>query len=195
MADPRAADTDQPSAQATYRFPFQVSSGGPLRTGPGGAWWATHTPDGAGTLRLAGCGPRAVEATAWGPGRHWLLRQVPPLLGASDRPDRFVPCHEVIRRLWSTGPLRLGRTDRVFDALVGAVLGTRVQVEMARRSLVLLAARNGEPAPGPWPQLRVMPSPARLAGLTYPELHRCGIERSRAEVLRRVAAETPRLEA
>jgi 3-methyladenine DNA glycosylase/8-oxoguanine DNA glycosylase len=83
----------------------------------------------------------------------------------------------------------------VFDAVVGAVLGTRVQVEMARRSLVLLAARNGEPAPGPWPQLRVMPSPARLAGLTYPELHRCGIERSRADVLRRVAAETPRLEA
>jgi 3-methyladenine DNA glycosylase/8-oxoguanine DNA glycosylase len=83
----------------------------------------------------------------------------------------------------------------VLDAAVAAVLGNRVQTVLARRSLTLLRLRHGEPAPGPWTQLQLLPSAARLASLSYPELHLCGLERVRAELLRRLGVEASRLEA
>jgi 3-methyladenine DNA glycosylase/8-oxoguanine DNA glycosylase len=53
--------------------------------------------------------------------------------------------------------------------------------------------RWGEPAPGPG-GLRLLPEPQLLASLGYYELHVVGVEKRRADALKRVAAHASRLE-
>jgi 3-methyladenine DNA glycosylase/8-oxoguanine DNA glycosylase len=53
----------------------------------------------------------------------------------------------------------------------------------------------GEAAPGPHPGLLLPPDPATVAGTPYWVFHPFGVEAKRADALRRVAAEAPRLEA
>jgi 3-methyladenine DNA glycosylase/8-oxoguanine DNA glycosylase len=61
--------------------------------------------------------------------------------------------------------------------------------EEARRAFFGLVRVHGEPAPGPpeW-GLRLPPDPSTLAGLPYYDYHPFGVERRRAELIRRVAA-------
>ena len=165
----------------------------PVLVGPTEAWWSTRTPDGAGTLSLRRRTGDTIEADAWGPGASWLLDQAPRLLGTADDPSDFRPTGRV-GELWRRHPFLLARTDRPWDALVGAVFGQRVQTKNATRSRRLLARRFGEPAPGPndaW----ILPSAAAVASMGYSDFHRLGVERKRAEILIRVARELPRLEA
>ena len=172
--------------------------------GPTEAIWATRTPDGIGSLSLAGraadpdvgdgatSDATVIEAEAWGPGAEWLLDQAPRLLGQDDDPSGFDPTGRV-RELWRRKPFRLARTDRPWDALVGAVLGQKVQTANAVKSRRALARRFGERAPGPhggW----VLPGPETVAKLGYHEFHPLGVERKRAEILILVARELPRLE-
>lgn len=164
-----------------------------VRPGDDGWWWATRTPDGPGSLRLQRAGGRWVEAEAWGPGAAWLLEQAPRLLGTDDDLTGWQPDGE-LDRLWRRRPDPLPRTDRLWDALVAAVLGQKVQATLARRSFAAMARRLGEPAPGPCP-MAILPPPAVVAGAGYAALHPLGVERKRAEVLRRAARELPRLEA
>jgi 3-methyladenine DNA glycosylase/8-oxoguanine DNA glycosylase len=165
----------------------------PVLVGPTEALWATRTPEGTGSLVLDRVADDIVEATAWGDGRHWLLDQAPRLLGADDDPSTFRPSGP-IAQLWRRHPFRLARTDRLWDSLVGAIVGQRVQTANAARSRRELARRFGEPAPGPR-QAWILPPPDRVAELGYHDLHPLGIERRRAEVLIRTARELPRLEA
>jgi 3-methyladenine DNA glycosylase/8-oxoguanine DNA glycosylase len=92
----------------------------------------------------------------------------------------------------------LSRTDRPWDALIGAILGQKVQVTKAVQSRRAIARRFGEPAPGPDIPGRkrgtVLPSPATIGSLGYSDLHPCGVERKRAEVLIRTARELRRLD-
>lgn len=121
-----------------------------------------------------------------------MLSQGPRLLGGDDDPSGFEPKGK-IRDLWRRGPFLLGRTDRLWDALIGAVLGQKVQVANAQRARRQLARRFGEPAPGPrkgW----VLPAPETVATMGYHQFHPLGVERKRAEILIRVAREMPRLE-
>lgn len=170
----------------------------PVMIGPDGAWWSTRTPIGVGTMYLHRTGPISVEGQAWGPGAAWLLEQLPRLLGDDDDITGFEP-QGPLRRLWRRHPHRLSRTDRPWDALVGAILGQKVQVSRAVRARRALAQRFGDPAPGPAVSDRqrgwILPSPDVVAGLGYHDLHRCGIERKRASTLIRTAAELRRLEA
>jgi endonuclease III len=165
----------------------------PVLVGPTAAWWATRTPDGPGSLALIQGGPAEVEATAWGPGSGWLLDQAPRLLGAEDDSTGFQP-DGPLGQLWRRSPFLLARTDRLWDALVGAVLGQKVQTANARRSRRLLARQFGEPAPGPRPAW-ILPSPAQVAAMGYHQFHPLGVERKRADIVIRVAREMPRLEA
>jgi 3-methyladenine DNA glycosylase/8-oxoguanine DNA glycosylase len=144
-------------------------------------WWATTTPDGPATLRLARPESSVVEAEAWGDGAAWMLAQAPRVLGLDDDLESFAPPPGLIAELARRAPgCRLGRTDRVFEALVAAVLGQKVQSDAARRSLRMLAGRFGEPAPGPC-DLRLVPTPAAFARLDYAAFHPCNVERARAE--------------
>lgn len=170
----------------------------PVMVGPDGAWWSTRTPEGIGTLYLRRAGPTDVDGQAWGPGAAWLLEQLPALLGQRDDLHGFFP-DGPLRSMWRRHPHRLSRTDRPWDALVGAILGQKVQVTRAVRARRSLASRFGEPAPGPdratRPRGWILPSPDTVAGLAYHDLHACGIERKRAVTLISVAREMRRLDA
>lgn len=157
-------------------------------------WRAMNTPEGSATLRLvAEPGELAVEA--WGDGGDWAADQVPALVGLLDDPSGFDPAaHPVVARLHHSAPgMRFGRTDAVVEALIPAVLGQRVTGFEARRSFRQIVLTYGEPAPGPR-ELRLLPAPQRLAGVPYYDLHQCGVERSRADTIRRVCAQANQLE-
>jgi 3-methyladenine DNA glycosylase/8-oxoguanine DNA glycosylase len=154
-------------------------------------WWATRTPHGPASLRLRPVAPTRVEADAWGPGTDWVLDQAPRLLGHDDDLTGWRPSGP-IERLWRRFPDPLPRTDRPWEAVVAAVLGQKVQATLARRSFRAIARRLGEPAPGPCP-LWILPGPETVAATGYARLHPLGVERVRADTLRRVATELARL--
>jgi endonuclease III len=166
-----------------------------IRLAPDEVWWATRTVDGPATLHLRQI-PGRLAAEASGPGADSVLRRLPTMLGepvAADLPSR----HPLIDRLARRFPgVRVPRTEAVLDALVPAILEQKVTGEEARRAWRGLVARYGEPAPGPtaW-GLRLPPSPATLARLPYHAYHPFGVERRRAETIRRVAAHAAWLEA
>jgi 3-methyladenine DNA glycosylase/8-oxoguanine DNA glycosylase len=159
----------------------------------GSAWRASRTPDGPVTL-LVERREDGMRARAWGPGTEWALGRLGALLGADDDPAALVPRDEAVaiasRRLRG---LRIGRTERVLEALVPAILEQKVTGDEARRTYRALVARYGEDAPGGF-GLRLAPAPAVLAGLPYHAFHPLGLERRRAELVRAVAREAERLE-
>ncbi|MGK2949775.1 MAG: DNA-3-methyladenine glycosylase family protein, partial [Acidimicrobiales bacterium] len=63
----------------------------------------------------------------------------------------------------------------------------------AQRSFRLLVERWGEPAPGPG-GLTLLPSADQLAELGYYDLHVIGVEKRRADSLKRVSAHASRLD-
>ena len=168
----------------------------PVMIGPNGNLWTTRTPLGAATMYLTRTG-NSVEGTAWGDGAEWMLDQMPGVLGLRDNLDGFEPEGKVAAA-WTRRPFRLSRTDRPWDALFGAILGQKVQVTKAVQSRRAIARRFGEPAPGPEipgrPRGRVLPAPETIASLGYSDLHRCGVERKRADILIRTAREMRRLD-
>ncbi len=163
------------------------------------AWRATLTPDGPATLRLVVRGG-GVEATAWGAGAGWAIETAPALLGADDDPSAssaLAPHHPLVRELARRmAGLRIGRTGRVLEALVPAILEQKVTGQQASRAWRELLRRYGEPAPGPGAArgLRVPPTPATLAALPYFAFHPLGVEQRRADTIRRVAARAGWLE-
>jgi 3-methyladenine DNA glycosylase/8-oxoguanine DNA glycosylase len=192
------------------------------RADPSGAIWRTSlTPDGPGTLRVTAApvqpgpgtpdpgtpGPAIpdtgtpgpvtpVTALAWGPGAGWLLESLPGLLGAADRPETFRPVHPLLRELAVRfAGLRIGRSGRMWEALVPAVLEQKVVGLEAFRAWRLLLRRFGLPAPGPAPAgMRVCPPPAVWAAVPSWEWHRAGVEGVRAATIRGAARVAGRLE-
>lgn len=178
--------------------PHRRGAGDPtLRSVPGGAFWRTsRTPDGPGTLRVALTGGR-VAASAWGPGAEWMLETLPELLGDGDDLSGFVPGHEVLRDAARRHPgLRIGRTSRVLEALVPAVLEQKVVSTEARRAWRWLLGRYGEPAPGPAPEgMRVFPPPEVWWSIPSWDWHRAGTEAVRARTVANAARHAGKLEA
>ena len=155
--------------------------------------WATHTPIGLGSLSLE-LASGTVQAAAWGEGAPWLADQLPALVGLLDDTSTFVAHHPVIADEWRRGgPERFGATGRLFDALLPAVLGQKVQTTLAEQSLRWLVRTYGEVAPGPV-SLVAYPAAAVLARLSYASFHSAGVERRRAEVIIRAARVANRLE-
>ena len=180
----------------------------------GAAWRTSLTPDGPGTLRvyvtpgaasppgatgasgppgavgmagaddLAGSRP-VVHAMTWGPGAAWLLASLPALLGAEDDPAGFEPAHPLVGEMYRQHPgLRIGRSGRVFEALVPAVLEQKVVGTEATRAWRLLLLRFGGPPPGPAPGgMRVCPPPRAWARIPSWEWHRAGVELVRARTI------------
>jgi 3-methyladenine DNA glycosylase/8-oxoguanine DNA glycosylase len=196
-----------------------------FRAEPGGAIWRTSlTPEGPATLRVttptpppaaaatagpagageAGAGAAAarggagtlVVARAWGPGADWMLAALPDLLGASDDPSGFRPEHPLLRHAVRRYPgFRVGRSGRVLEALVPAVLEQKVVGLEAFRSWRLLLRRFGLPAPGPAPAgMCVCPPAATWAAIPTWEWHRAGVEGIRAATIRAAVRVAGRLE-
>ena len=164
-----------------------------IRFGPDGIWRATRTPAGAATLRLRSA-PGGVAVAAWGPGSAAALEGAADLIGANDDPGALVPRHRLIVELVRRFPgLRLSRTNRPFEALLPAICEQKVTGMEARAAFRGIIAAHGEPAPGP-ASLRLPPAPAILAALPYFAFHRFGLERRRADLIRRAAQLAPSIE-
>ena len=175
---------------------------GPLRHGfgdrtirllPNEAWLAFRTPDGPGTIRLRRLGA-TVRAQAWGDGAERMLDAAPVLIGEYDEPEALVAHHPILRELQRRHEgLRLPRSGRVLQALVPSVFEQKITGTEAFRAYSALLRAHGEPAPGPG-ALLLPPAPEVLASLPYHAFHPLGIERRRAEVIRRAAARATWLE-
>jgi 3-methyladenine DNA glycosylase/8-oxoguanine DNA glycosylase len=166
------------------------------RVGPDEVWRATRTPDGPVATRITS-DREEVVVRAWGDGADWALEHAPALLGLHDDPGAFVPRDDLVAELHRRNPgLRLGATGGVVEALVPSIVEQRVTSIEAHRSYTRLVRRYGEPAPGPAGAcgLVVPPAPERLRALPYWAYHPLGIERRRADTVRRVCANAPALE-
>ncbi|MGB0435370.1 MAG: hypothetical protein ACPGIJ_00120, partial [Mycobacterium sp.] len=89
-----------------------------------GAIWRTSLPvSGPVTARISRGAPDAVDCEAWGPGAAEFTEMLPALLGADDDATGFRPAEPTIAAAHRRVPhLRLGRTGRVLEALIPAVL-------------------------------------------------------------------------
>ena len=161
----------------------------------GDIWRTSLTPDGPATLCLR-TRDAAVTGRAWGPGAGWLLHRVPAWLGFHDDRSGFAVHHPVVGELMLRFPgLRVGRTGRVFEALVPAVLEQKVVGREAHRAWRFLLLKYGEPAPGPAPAgMRVIPPPRAWARIPSWDWHRAGVEGVRARTILNAAAVAARLE-
>jgi 3-methyladenine DNA glycosylase/8-oxoguanine DNA glycosylase len=207
----------QPEVMLTGRWeaPFRVDlartvgvhrrgTGDPaFRVEPSGAVWRTsRTPHGPATLRTtadpaAGAGDgTTVLAWAWGPGAAWVLAALPGLLGADDDRTGFQPAHPLLAEMDRRyAHLRIGRSGRVFEALVPAVLEQKVVGAEARRAWRTLMLRYGEPPPGPAPPgMRVFPPARTWARIPSWAWHRAGVEGVRARTVIGAAHVAERLE-
>jgi 3-methyladenine DNA glycosylase/8-oxoguanine DNA glycosylase len=118
------------------------------------------------------------------------------MLGACDNAAGFRPVHPLLRRMARRHPgLRVGRSDRVMEALVPAVLEQKVLTIEAKRAWRRLLLRFGERAPGPAPPgMRVFPPPRTWARIPSWEWHRAGVEGVRARTIIGAARVAGRLE-
>lgn len=156
---------------------------------------ATRTPVGPATLHLL-VRRGVLHAEAWGEGAEWALDQLPMLVGEGDDLSTFAPTDALVADLHERTPgLRIGASHRVFEALLPAVCGQKVSGFEGKRAHRQLLQAFGEPAPGPAQlDLRVSPDPRVLASVGYQELHPLGLERVRADVVRRAAARAATIE-
>jgi 3-methyladenine DNA glycosylase/8-oxoguanine DNA glycosylase len=175
-----------------------IGSGGTAAIDGRGSWWkALRTPAGPATVSVT---PErgGFHIRAWGPGAGWAMEAAPGMVGCQDSVDGFQPPPGVVRDAHRRLPgLRIGRSQLVFESLIPVVLAQKVTGMEAGRAWSGLVRAFGEPAPGPAGvrgRLRVSPSPEVLGGLPYQSFHRFGVEMRRANVIRRAAAEAPRLE-
>jgi hypothetical protein len=173
-----------------------------FRADEAGAIWRTSlTPDGPATLRVtsrAYAEPRTrVIARAWGPGATWLLDALPGCLGLHDDVSGFDPGeHPVIRDTARRHPgLRIGRSGRLMEALVPAILEQKVVILEAHRAWKILLSKYGTIPPGPAPQgMRVFPAPAVWRRIPSWDWHRAGVEGVRAQTIIRAASVADSLE-
>jgi 3-methyladenine DNA glycosylase/8-oxoguanine DNA glycosylase len=179
-----------------------VATMGPLAHGRGdptirfaadGIWRATRTPAGPATLRVRSV-PGGVTAAAWGPGAEAAIAELADLVGANDEPTKLEPHHPVIADLARRLPgLRMTRSNRLFEALLPAICEQKVTGNEARAAFRGIVRAFGEPAPGPG-GMHLPPEASVLAGLPYFAFHRFGLERRRADLIRRTGQLAPRLD-
>jgi 3-methyladenine DNA glycosylase/8-oxoguanine DNA glycosylase len=155
---------------------------------------ATRTADGPATVALQMV-TGGLEAEAWGPGADRVLDAVPALIGVDDDRSGFESrLHPLVAELdRHQRGIRIGRTGAVVEALVPAILEQKVTGTEAWRGLRGLVRGWGEPAPGPF-GLRLLPEPSVLAAIPYHAFHPIGVERRRADLVRRVADRAARFE-
>lgn len=175
----------------------------PLTAGGGDPTWSLradrvarslHTPDGPATLRWR-LAAGAIDVQGWGPGAGWAVARAHLTVGLHDRVEGFRPeLHPTVARLVARSPLpRFAASVSPWDAVVPVVLGQRVTTGEARTSWYRLVHRHGSAAPGPL-GLRLGPGPVALRRLGVADWHVLGVERRRADTVRRLAAVVPALQ-
>jgi 3-methyladenine DNA glycosylase/8-oxoguanine DNA glycosylase len=178
----------------------------PLRRGPGdpcfhtavdGAIWRTSLmTTGPVTARITQSAPNVVCGEMWGSGAAEFADALPALLGSEDDSSGFAPDQPTIAAAHRMVPhLRIGRTGRVLESLIPAVLEQRVSGVDAFRSWRLLVTEFGSPAPGPAPaHMRVVPSGELWRAIPSWEFHRANVDPGRARTLVGCAARAASIE-
>jgi 3-methyladenine DNA glycosylase/8-oxoguanine DNA glycosylase len=126
-----------------------------------------------------------VDCEAWGEGAREFAETAPAMLGADDDATGFTPEEPTIAAALRKVPyLRLGRTGRVLEALIPAVIEQRVAGKDAFGSWRKLVTAFGSPAPGPAPEhMRVMPPADVWKRIPSWEFHRANVDPGRARTL------------
>ena len=158
-------------------------------------WWkAMRTPAGPVTVRIWR-DRDAVAVEAWGCGAEWALDKAAEMVGVTDLGHSWTSDHPTVAALQRRRPgQRLGRTSLVFEAAVYAVVGQKVTGKEAASGLRGITRRFSEPAPGPHEALWLPPDPERMAESAYHDYHDLGIEKRRADTLRRLAVDANRVD-
>jgi len=143
-------------------------------------------------------GSTRVLARAWGPGATWILDALPGCLGLDDDVSGFDAgsAHPVVREAARRHPgLRIGRSGRLMEALVPAILEQKVVVLEAHRAWRILLGKYGLLPPGPAPRgMRVFPDPRTWRRIPSWDWHRAGVEGVRAQTIMRAASVADSLE-
>ena len=183
---------------ASVVFPGPASPGwtlSPLRRGradpcyhdaaDGSIWRTSLMRSGPVTARISRSAPGVVDCEAWGPGAAEFTETLPALLGATDDAAGFAPEEPTVARAAAKAPqLRLGRTGRVLEALIPAILEQRVVGKDARRAWRQLVTKYGAPAPGPAPaHLRIPPTPEAWRRIPSWEFHLANVDPGRARTV------------
>ena len=157
---------------------YQVSADGTI-------WRTSLMRSGPVTARITRSAPNAVDCEAWGSGATEFAETLPAQLGANDDASGFTTDEPTIAAAHRRVPhLRLGRTDRVLESLIPAVLEQRVSGMDARRAWRVLVTKFGSPAPGPAPaQMRVPPSGEVWRRIPSWEFHRANVDPGRARTV------------
>jgi 3-methyladenine DNA glycosylase/8-oxoguanine DNA glycosylase len=186
------------SLEATVEFAGPVSPGftlSPLRRGGGdpcyvraedGAVWRTSLMrTGPVTARISRAGPRAIGCEMWGSGAGEFADGFAAFMGAEDDVSGFAPEEPTIAEAHRRVPhLRLGRTGRVLEALIPAIIEQRVAGKDAFRAWRLLVTKYGSPAPGPAPaRMRVPPAAEVWRRIPSWEFHLANVDPGRARTV------------
>jgi 3-methyladenine DNA glycosylase/8-oxoguanine DNA glycosylase len=186
------------AVECSVEFAGPVSPGytlSPLRRGGGdpcyvtasdGAIWRTSLMrTGPVTARISRSGPCTVACEAWGSGAAEFAAGMPALLGADDDVRGFSPVEPTIAEARRRVPhLRLGRTGRVLESLIPAVIEQRVAGKDAFRAWRLLVTKYGAPAPGPAPARMRIPPPAEVwRRIPSWEFHLANVDPGRARTV------------
>lgn len=182
--------------------PDRRAAAGALRNGrhdpttvldAGGLWRATSTPLGPATVHVWWSGAR-LDAEAWGPGREWALQRAPAMVGDDDVGFDFTDGHPLVLEMQRCHPaVRIGASGNLYHELLPTIIAQRITAGEAVRQWRNLCVRFGEVAPGPRADLRLPPSPRRLASVPTWAFHPLGIEVKRARALVEVARHADKL--
>ena len=155
---------------------------------------AFHTPEGPCSVlaERTDVGDLALSVECIGPGRHFLEPRLEKLFGLHDQPGQFQPEGRLGRLVRERPGLHLPTLPVVFGRLVQIVLQQLVVWSDALRGWLELTKRYGEVAP--CGELRLGPTPARLAELGYYDIVDCGVMPKQARLILQLAREAKRIE-
>jgi 3-methyladenine DNA glycosylase/8-oxoguanine DNA glycosylase len=176
-----------PASPGLTLSPLRRGGGDPCYhiAGDGAIWRTSLMRSGPVTARITKSAPDTVDCEAWGTGATEFAETLPAQLGVDDDASGFAPDEPTIAAAYQRTPhLRLGRTDRVLEALIPAVLEQRVYGMDARRAWRALVTKFGSPAPGPAPvHMRVPPAGDVWRRIPSWEFHRANVDPGRARTI------------
>jgi len=178
---------DGPASPGLTLSPLRRGRGDPCYhdAADGAIWRTTLMGSGPVTARITKSAPDTVECEVWGTGATEFVESLPALLGADDDASGFTPTEPTIAAAHRSVPhLRLGRSGRVLEALVPAILEQRVYGMDARRAWRALVTKFGSPAPGPAPAHMRVPPPGEVwRRVPSWEFHRANVDPGRARTI------------
>jgi 3-methyladenine DNA glycosylase/8-oxoguanine DNA glycosylase len=176
-----------PVSPAFTLSPLRRGGGDPcyLSEDDGTIWRTSLMRTGPVTARISRAGPRGIGCEVWGSGAREFADGFAALMGADDDASGFAPEEPTIAKAYRRVPhLRLGRTGRVLEALIPAVIEQRVAGKDAFRAWRRLVTKFGPPAPGPAPaRMRVPPTADVWRRIPSWEFHLANVDPGRARTV------------